>query len=136
MPGDKVFSYRLWSWGFDSSGDMYMSDVNKPTNKSPIIKFSHHYQKFGDMMLPFEARLIQCLKVHFNDLKAWFIEYDTRYKDGFYYDLPKTDLIILFLLEYGAFHPKLFTTIRRYTPQKWEYYNSMTSEVFKIVKSK
>ena len=95
------------------------------------INFSHKYKKLkgiGD-----EALLLQTFKVNLKDLDERFIIYDTAYYDEDlktkFYPLPKTELILLFFChEY-----KLFTTIRRYTWAKYEYYYKSIGELFKIV---
>lgn len=98
------------------------------------IKFSHEYMKFP-CTPPFKAILLQCFQTHYNELSEVFKEYDTTFvrKDTFstgHYQLPKTDLIVL-LLQFGEY---TFTTIRRYTDEKWEYYIDNIGKEFKIVK--
>jgi len=95
------------------------------------IKFSHRYKKMPLSLTYGEraATLLQVLKVHYDDLSDLFIEYDTSYKDG-NYPIPKTDLIfLLFQTREG----KLFTTIRRFTDRKWEYYKKAEGEKFEVV---
>lgn len=99
------------------------------------IKFSQEYLKLPCAM-PFKATLLQCVKTHFNDLSEIFKEYDTCYfsqrefNETKNYQLPRTELIIL-ILQFGEY---IFTTIRRYTPKKWEYYLNNTGKEFKIIK--
>lgn len=99
--------------------------------KTPQIKFSHSYYKFAGAKLPFKAALVQCFKVHFNDLSRCFIAYDTTYDEG-EYPLPKTDLIVLLLMFKDK---KLFTTIRSYNPEKWKYYKSLEGEEVEMVRT-
>jgi len=112
--------------------------MTTPLNKGKVklrIKFSHNYYKFP-MKLPFTAKLLQALVVHYDSLSGVFLDYDTEYygnKFGDqYYQLPKTSLILLILKLEGN---GLFTTIRRYTPQKWKYYKSHEGDEFEIVKT-
>lgn len=97
------------------------------------IKFSNYYFKFPErIQWDPKAKLIQALKIHYNDLSKNMIEYDTVYsKNGevFFYNLPRTDLILLIFAQ----PTKIFTTIRRYTPNKWEYYKKNVGQMFKIV---
>ena len=103
------------------------------------IKFSHDYPikfPFRDMNgVP--CRLIQVLKVHYDDLSEEFKKYDTYYLDEDdtegYYKLPKTNLLILFLVPHALIPPaRLFTTIRRWTPKKEKFYRSKIGEEFRI----
>jgi len=98
--------------------------------KKPKIKFSHDYLKMPEY-LPIWNRTILCLvhKVHYKDLPSEFIDYDTAYpKDGILenYKLPKTELLILVLLTPSE--GQLWTTIRRWTPEKEKYYRSLIGE--------
>jgi hypothetical protein len=88
------------------------------------VKFSHLYTKMICDNCRRYAKLIQVIKVNYNDLSKFFIEYDTRFYVGNHYELPKEDLIILFLLT----DDRLWTTIRRYTSQKFEYYQSLVGQ--------
>ena len=96
------------------------------------IKFNRNYYKFADKKLPFTAVLLQCFKVHYKDLSACFKAYDVTSDEGDY-PLPKTDLIVLLLMFDDK---KLFTTIRRYTPRKWDYYKTREGETFELVSSR
>ena len=104
------------------------------------IKFSHWYAKFDSVLDDYEgaentATLIQALKIHYNDLSPEMIDCDTLYYDPNskrkkYYQLPKTDLILLlFMADYSG---GLFTTIRRYTQKKYEYYRNSVGEKFLV----
>jgi len=98
------------------------------------IKFSHVYYKFPKKP-PFQATLLQCLAVNYKELSKDFIEYDTVFTGGHYYPLPKTDLIILVLgiLNKRTWVMQIFTTIRRYTPRKWEFYKGLEGKQVQIV---
>ena len=79
--------------------------------------------------IPFDAELMQCVKVNYKELSRGFIQYDTRFEGG-EYPLPKTDLIILIFETRDYTGRKcLFTTIRRYTPQKWKWLNWDTGHI-------
>lgn len=101
-------------------------------NKPPVIWFSNYYSKFKkirhheDLILPVKARLLQCLKVHHKDLNRWFVDYDAHIPDSnTYYPIPETELIVLL---FEVSFNRIITTIRRYTPQKWEYYKGLEGE--------
>lgn len=95
------------------------------------IKFSHRYQK---MPHGFErSQLLEVLIADKNDLSESFKNYDTFYHQGFY-ELPKGKLLILLLRSQSSHYPdSLWTTVRRWTPEKEAYYRRMRGEVFDIV---
>ena len=68
---------------------------------NPKIKFSNWYWKFpDDIENGSVVKLIQVLKVHYNDLSEYMIQYDATYTRNHHvkeYKLPKTDLILLLL---------------------------------------
>jgi len=97
------------------------------------IRFSHCYYKMGSSET---AKLLAVFKTHYNELGKDFIEFDTRYLDQTqpvwtdgHYLLPKTDLLVLLFQDSDG----LFTTIRRWTPQKETYYRGAIGEQFQIV---
>jgi len=99
------------------------------------IKFSHWYFKLASVYSrngDKKARLLQVLKIQYNELTEDLIKYDVTYGDMESYPLPKTDLI---LLVFNAYNSKggLFTTIRRYTPNKFVYYKKAQGEIFEVV---
>lgn len=106
------------------------------------IKFSHVYTKFPfGKTPPFGAELLQVFLTEKNELSEEFIKYDTRTDDGDYYELPEGKLLIL-LLRADIWRPKpgieawqkeVFTTVRRWTLEKEQYYKSKVGEVFEIV---
>jgi hypothetical protein len=74
-----------------SSGTIVLSVEGMHT-----IKFSHRYTKMPDRDT---AILLQVFKTHYRDLSNVFIAYDTEILNSHdYYPLPKTDLIVLFLI--------------------------------------
>jgi hypothetical protein len=103
------------------------------------IKFSHEYLKFPFVnMGECPCRLLEVVKVHYDKLGEEFVKYDTAYwvdpDNVGYYKLPKTDLLLLLLQTHSLTgNSRLFTTIRRWTPKKEDYYRSKIGEGFKIV---
>ncbi len=92
------------------------------------IKFSHDYDKLQGMGRT--PTLIQVLKINYTDLSRWMIRYDAKiYGSDEMYPIPKDDLILL-IFQSGT--NKIFTTIRRYTPSKFEYYKNLEGSVFEI----
>jgi hypothetical protein len=101
------------------------------------IKFAHKYDKMLNVPdinaeMPKMATLMEVFKVKSEELHPRFIEYDTMYitKNHInYYKLPSGNVLIL-LLRSGDM---IWTTIRRWTPKKEEYYRKSRWEVFDIV---
>ena len=96
----------------------------------PTIKFSYHFPKLiGEDGHPIKrARLIEVLDVEISDLSAEFIEYDTAHGT---YPLPPTGAFLMLLFQKpGSVH--LFTTLRRSTPTKRDYYHSQIGERFEV----
>lgn len=100
------------------------------------IRFSHEYLKMPTIneMPPKRALLLDCIQVEKDRLSKEFTEYDTAYldleqQDIQYYKLPAGRLILL-LLKSGD---HLWTTIRRFTEEKWGYYRSNIGQEFEIV---
>ena len=91
------------------------------------IRFSSEYVKMPDLYSP--STLIQVFVTRFDELSPEFVEYDTRKTDGTHYPLPQTDLIVLLLMGPSG---DLWTTIRRYTNRKYDYYLSMVGKTFSI----
>ena len=103
------------------------------------IKFSHKYDKLldGNGNIPQLAELLEVFLVNIEDLHERFISYDSVYLDMNedkykYFPLPKKGkYMILLFKDPGLF--SIFTTIRRYTPKKYEYYKNARGEIFEIV---
>jgi outer membrane lipoprotein-sorting protein len=115
------------------------ADLKKETKKT--IKFSETYFKMPNYNgKPItKAVLLEVLRIKTEDLHNRFVEYDTSYfdekeKTTAYYKLPKGEVLVLLLKSYNENGDKeeLWTTIRRYTPQKYEYYKKARGEDFKI----
>ncbi len=98
------------------------------------IKFSHRYEKLGSIPNHSKVVLMQVINFPHDLLSNSFIEYDTLYLDEdvneHHYALPKSDLLILIFM---APDGKLFTTIRRFTPDKFTYYKSLENEELELV---
>ncbi len=103
------------------------------------LKFSHKYQKMfysviESEFIPKIATLIEVFVVDSKDLHPRFVEYDTIYWDEeknnwAYYKLPKGKVLVLLLKTNNM----IWTTIRRFTPKKYEYYKKKRWEDFVIV---
>lgn len=106
------------------------------------IKFSHEYNKMLNNSfeeIPKKAILLEVFVKNSEELHPAFIKYDTiyfnlqTYKDE-YYELPKDKVMILLLKSvFVNGEVMLWTTIRMFTPQKYEYYNKARLEEFEIV---
>ena len=106
------------------------------SEKRPTITFSHLYRKLldehNDMIE--SATLLDCTLINLEDLHPAFLAYDT---DHGAYSLPKQGqyLQLLFLKPKEGEYicaTNLFTTLRRYTPQKHNYYTSMVGREFAV----
>lgn len=95
------------------------------------IKFSHQYPKLLDCSgnIIRRARLLAVWEVELADLSAEFITYDTG---GGMYELPKKGryMVLLFAKPDGI---NVFTTLRRWTLEKWVYYHSQIGERLDVV---
>ena len=106
--------------------------------KTKTIRFSHFYTKLNHTSKsiptpPQYATLLEVFVCNTEELHPGFIEYDTVYFDEKLnkwknYPLPPGKILVL-LFDSAGF---LFTTIRRYTPRKHEYYKNSRGELFKI----
>lgn len=106
------------------------------------ITFSHDYDKMLNnsyKQLPKKAILLEVFVKDSEELHPHFIEYDTIYLsretcDYEYYKLPKGDVIILLLKsEFDNGDVMLWTTIRRFNPKKFQYYNNLRGQDFEII---
>ena len=101
----------------------------------PKIKFSQLYDKLCTIRDdPIKtAWLLGVYEIHLEDQHPLFIAYDT---DDIY-KLPSKGkyLMLLFLKpqEEGMPATNLFTTLRRHTLQKYNYYRKLVGQEFKIV---
>ena len=95
------------------------------------IKFSHDYPKLHEQTL---AVLLDIRKVSVDSLDNDFIEYDTKYyaKEGYgHYELPKNCDVIILVFAGDKDIP--FTTVRRFTQKKYDWYFSLMGKEFTIV---
>jgi len=99
------------------------------------IKFSHTYPKMPTVngFTPVKySRLMEVFVTTSEELSDIFVIYDTAYKkdDGTTgrYELPKGKVLVL-LLAYGNW---LWTTVRRWTPEKEQYYRSLRGKIVGI----
>lgn len=72
--------------------------------------------------------LLEVLKAKTDELSDAFIRYDTETTDGKYYNLPTGPVLVLIIMASSG----IFTTIRRWTPQKEQYYRSLRGKEFVI----
>lgn len=86
----------------------------------PAIKFSHRYHKMPPD--PDPSRLIEVLVANRATLHSAFVEYDTAIIGGGNYPLPSGKVLVLLL---QAESGELWTTIRRWTPDKEQYYRGL-----------
>jgi len=92
------------------------------------IRFSHPYSKLPPN--PDPSTLLEVLTADRDDLHRWFIEYDTHIIGGGHYSPPTGKLIMLLLQSCDG---ELFTTIRRFTPEKHAYYKRLRGKPVNIV---
>ena len=100
------------------------------------IKFSHNYEKLKNIKVDEPVVLIEALFVNTKDLTDEFKTYDAQYltEDGVsFYDLKDMDALILIFIDV---HGNIFTTIRRQTPSKNEYYLTSIGSKFQVVINK
>ena len=94
----------------------------------PVIRFSHTYSKIPPR--PDPSTLLEVFVVDRCDLHDGFVEYDTHIVAGGNYPLPSGKVLVLLLQsESGA----LWTTIRRFTDDKCEYYRGLRGKTVEIV---
>lgn len=92
------------------------------------IKFSHVYTKLPAN--PDPSTLLEVFIVQRDGLCDGFVEYDTRILDGGNYPLPNGKLLVLLL---KTQKDVLWTTIRRYTPDKESYYRGLRGQKMSIL---
>lgn len=101
------------------------------------IKFSHEYFKMPSGIKSRKTYLLGVTVIHYSQLPSGFIFYDTLFskdnKTMEHYPLPKTQLIILTLFTDSELSPKVWTTLRRFTQQKYDYYNNLIGKEIKII---
>ena len=115
-------------------------------HKMNRIKFSHKYYKMP-YMADNKTKLVQMFIEHSDNFSKEFIEYDTKIRPEGYYKLPKNKYIVLLFLNEITALPSgkpyskdiefvgynLWTTIRRWTPQKEKYYRERIGQEFEVI---
>ena len=103
------------------------------------IKFSHNYKKLPEN---WEGTCAVLLSVSYiPDLERWFLklpqmrELDAKFRgeEGYYQFDFKEGLLLIFLHLNSS---KLFSTIRRFTDWKWDYYKESVYETFILEREK
>ena len=107
-------------------GDIKMNEIN----------FSHAgYLKFDGMELEYGLVLLEVFIKSKNEMSDEYVEYDTAYVEPNgtkgNYDLPVGKQIVLLFRELRD--GRLLTTIRRYTPKKYDYYMESRGKKFDVV---
>ncbi len=69
-----------------------------------------------------EVRLLEVFKTQYEDLHDDFVQYDTVTYRQNGYRMPKTGDALVLLLIFGT---ELFTTVRKHTNEKEEYFRSL-----------
>jgi len=92
------------------------------------IRFSFYYSKLPPD--PDPSTLLEVFLIDRDDLHGSFIEYDTHIVGGGHYTAPKGKLIVLLLQSCSG---DVFTTMRRYTPDKHEHYLRLCGKPVNIV---
>jgi len=94
----------------------------------PTIKFSHRYHKMPPA--PDPSRLLEVLVANRATLHSAFVEYDTAIIGGGNYALPDGKVLVLLLQAEGG---ELWTTVRRWTPDKEQYYRGLRGTRLAVV---
>lgn len=97
------------------------------------IKFSHRYKKMPANVEKVSTFIKDVAIIDYNQLTPEQIEEDTVTVDGNHYPLPRTRLIWIKLWTIGMQKHAVWTTLRRWTPQKFEYYSGLVGHEVKIV---
>lgn len=97
------------------------------------IKFSHIYKKFPTNWNSGITYIKDIALVDYKDLTPEQIEEDTAIVGGGNYPLPQTRLIWILLWTTGMKPSSAWGTMRRYTPQKFDYYSKLVGHEVKIV---
>jgi hypothetical protein len=100
---------------------------------NPKIKFSHEYIKFPHRIRGRTTYIIGISVSSIADLPECFLKYDTETKCGGYYDLKGLDKVILVSLFTASLWGMVWTTIRRWTPEKEKYYRGLIGQEVEIV---
>ena len=96
------------------------------------IKFSNWYEKLRGINESEPVTLLEVFKSNTSHLSSYFLDYDTIYFENgkqMKYFLQDGMPVLVLLFAQGN---RLFTTIRRFTEQKFTYYETAIGEDFKI----
>lgn len=109
--------------------------IIKELTTMDVIYFSHIYEKMPreeDGSIVKQSQLIEVFIEDLNKMSKIFLDYDTKYLDKKgeikYFNLSEGKYIILLLKH----KDRLWTTIRKWTKEKEEYYRSKIGEIFTI----
>ena len=98
-----------------------------------LIKFSHDYDK---LPVNWDGSLVVLMSVCNTDSKILgnnpgFVNYDTKFRNhNNFYDLNFEDGIILLFYHPGSH--SIFTTIRSFNPEKYQYYYDLIGKEFRL----
>lgn len=94
------------------------------------IRFSHVYRKMPSNISGNNrtTKLLEVLLTTKENLSQDFIQYDTVTIHDDHYPLPSGRLIVLLLITDN----QLWTTIRRFTQDKYEYYRNLRGQMVNI----
>jgi hypothetical protein len=90
-----------------------------------MVDFSHKYYKMPEGWQL--SRLLQVFQLDRQDLSHEFEMYDTHIEGGGHYELPNGPLLVLLLLTEDK--EELWTTIRRCTPSKLNWYKGLVGYI-------
>jgi hypothetical protein len=97
------------------------------------IKFSHRdYRKLRHVCIDDDLVLLEVFTGQSDKLSFMFTEYDTVYDENgvrHNFVLPRGKVIVLLFLDING---NLFTTTRRYTDRKYEYYIGSRGKIFRV----
>lgn len=95
-----------------------------------IIKFSHKYKKLHDAngSIIENAILLDVIKVNLEDLSKDFLDFDT---DNGLFELPETGVYSMLIFKKTNTND-IFTTLRKWSQEKFDFYKSKTGSSFKI----
>lgn len=94
----------------------------------PKIKFSHNYAKLDGVDSENGATLLEVITVKLEECSEGFLRYDT---DDGKYQLPKKGDFLMLIFKKGN-SSNVFTTLRRSTPQKEQYYREQIGRLFEV----
>lgn len=98
------------------------------------IKFSHDYMKLPEKWDDTEAVLLKVVETNTKHLPKSFLEWDTRFRgEEGHYNLPEGPVILLFFSHVPT--GQVFTTIRRFTEQKLDYYDRCEDDTFIMMRT-